>query len=73
MLEATFLLTVGSFLLTGELFYLQFCLGTLVAKRFATQRFADSRESTRTKKTILKHLARFARITFSLRFAFQFA
>ena len=51
---------------------------TLVGRRFAHQRFADSRELIRAnrfkkKNLFLKHLARFARIASSLRFAFKFA
>ena len=50
----------------------------LVGKRFAHQRFADSLESIRAnrfaeKYLFLKHLARFARIASSLRFALKFA
>ena len=44
-----------------------------VGRRFAHQRFADSHESIRKKYLFSKHLARFARITSSLRFALKFA
>ena len=52
--------------------------GGLVGRRFAHQRFADSRKSIRAnrfakKDLCSKHLARFARIASSLRFALTFA